>query len=86
MCTDPGDVVVDIFGGSATTGMVAEAEDRRWMCFEESADYVAASAFRFLTKANSEAEIKSLHTRLAAGETGIDVGALAMQRGLLDVA
>jgi site-specific DNA-methyltransferase (cytosine-N4-specific) len=86
MCTDPGDLVLDIFAGSNTTGMVAEAEGRRWLAFEMSREYVAASAFRFLSKGNSEAEIRSVYGRLAAGETGIDVGALAMQGGLLDVA
>src|SRR4029077_6935434 len=44
--TGPGDVVVDIFAGSNTTGAVAEAEKRRWLAFEESREYVAASAFR----------------------------------------
>lgn len=45
--TDPGDLVLDIFAGSNTTGEVAEREGRRWMSFEERRDYVAASAFRF---------------------------------------
>jgi site-specific DNA-methyltransferase (cytosine-N4-specific) len=48
MLTDPGDLVVDIFGGSNTTGQVAEALQRNWLSFELSAEYVAASAFRFL--------------------------------------
>ena len=48
--TDPNDVVLDIFGGSNTTGMVAEAENRRWLTFEVDAAYVASSTFRFLDK------------------------------------
>ncbi len=86
MCTDPGDVVLDIFGGSNTTGQAAEADDRRWMSFEMSREYVAASAFRFLTKGNAQLEVEELHARLSGGETGIDVGALTVQPGLLDVA
>lgn len=54
--------------------------------FEQSKGYVAASAFRFLTVANSAAGIKDIYARLSAGETAVDLGALAMQRGLLDVA
>lgn len=45
--TVPGDLVVDIFAGSNTTGMAAEALDRRWLAFELREDYLAASRFRF---------------------------------------
>lgn len=73
MLTDPGDVVVDIFAGSNTTGQVAEAEDRRWLAFEERADYVAASVFRFLDKDANESELCAAHARVLAG-TGFDLG------------
>jgi site-specific DNA-methyltransferase (cytosine-N4-specific) len=66
--TDPGDLVVDIFGGSNTTGQVAEAEDRRWITFDERRDYLAASAFRFLPKFLSADEMKVIHDRILAGE------------------
>ncbi len=46
--TDPGDLILDIFAGSNTTGAAAEAAGRRWMAFELSHDYLAASVFRFL--------------------------------------
>jgi DNA modification methylase len=46
--TDPDDLVVDIFAGSNTTGHVAEVEGRRWLAFEESGDYLAASIIRFM--------------------------------------
>lgn len=46
--TNPGDLVVDIFGGSNTTGQVAETEGRRWISCELSEEYVAAGAFRFV--------------------------------------
>lgn len=66
--TDPGDLVVDIFAGSNTTGQVAEAEGRRWLAFEERDDYVAASAFRFLTKDNGPEEMQEIYQRIMAGE------------------
>ncbi len=46
--TNPDDLVVDIFGGSNTTGYVCEIEKRRWLSFEERRDYLSASIFRFM--------------------------------------
>ena len=46
--TQPGDLVVDIFGGSNTTGYVCELEQRKWLAFEERRDYLSASVFRFM--------------------------------------
>lgn len=48
--TDPGDLVVDIFAGSNTTGEVAEQLSRRWLACDLDQDYVAASALRFADK------------------------------------
>lgn len=48
MMTEPGDLVVDIFSGSNTTGHVAELADRRWLAFELDRDFAALSALRFL--------------------------------------
>lgn len=45
--TDEGDLVVDIFAGSNTTGKVAEDLDRRWISYDISREYVASSIFRF---------------------------------------
>ena len=45
--TEEDDLVIDIFGGSNTTGWVAESLNRKWMSFELSQEYVAASTFRF---------------------------------------
>lgn len=55
--TEPGDTVLDIFGGSNTTGFVAEGLDRSWMAFEMSQDYLKSSIFRFMGNASSD-EIK----------------------------
>jgi DNA modification methylase len=34
--TSPGDLVLDPFGGTGTTGLAAEARGRRWLCLEQS--------------------------------------------------
>jgi site-specific DNA-methyltransferase (cytosine-N4-specific) len=57
--TSPGDLVVDIFGGSNTTGAVAERLRRRWKSFDLDRDFLAASVFRF-----SEDETASEQQRL----------------------
>ena len=67
--TDPGDVVVDIFAGSNTTGSVCESLDRRWLSFDLDAEYVAASAFRFLPKTASEKQLLYLYHTIQARET-----------------
>lgn len=45
--TDPGDVVVDPFAGSNTTGAVAEKAGRRWLAFELEKAYLEGSKFLF---------------------------------------
>jgi DNA modification methylase len=47
LTTEPGDVVVDPFAGSNTTGAVAERLLRRWLAFDQVEEYLAASKFRF---------------------------------------
>lgn len=46
--TEPGDVVLDPFGGSCVTGAVAEALDRRWVCCEMSEEYLEGALARFV--------------------------------------
>ena len=46
--TDPGDIVLDIFAGSITTGRAAEDLHRRWIAMELDQDYAAGSALRFM--------------------------------------
>ena len=46
--TEPGDLVLDLFAGSNTTGAAAEKAGRCWMAFDSNPEYLAASAFRFL--------------------------------------
>lgn len=45
--TDPGDLVVDPFGGSCVTGVVAENLKRRWACCELSEEYLLGARARF---------------------------------------
>ncbi|GBR72549.1 modification methylase PvuII [Candidatus Termititenax aidoneus] len=59
--TDTGDLVVDIFAGSNTTGYVAERLNRKWVSFELSKDYVANSIFRFI---DEEYEAKELYDEI----------------------
>lgn len=47
LLTSDGDVVVDPFAGSNTTGAVAEALGRRWIAVELVEEYLEASKFRF---------------------------------------
>ncbi len=67
--TEPGDLVLDIFAGSNTTGHVAECEARKWLAFEERIDYLAASSFRFFSDAATDAELKATHDAILHGKT-----------------
>jgi site-specific DNA-methyltransferase (cytosine-N4-specific) len=49
--TDEGDLVLDPFAGSNTTGYVAESLGRRWLSFEVEEKYVMGGQLRFATKA-----------------------------------
>jgi DNA modification methylase len=45
--TDPGDLVLDPFGGSNTTGRAAENLKRKWIAVERDLNYVKGSRGRF---------------------------------------
>jgi DNA modification methylase len=62
--TDPGDLVLDIFAGSNTTGFAAETAQRRWLAFEQECQYLAASVFRFLDKDVPDEQAKTFYTRV----------------------
>src|SRR5881409_2610582 len=67
--TEPGDLVLDIFAGSNTTGWVAECEGRKWLAFDERLDYLATSSFRFFADAAPDAELKAAHNAILHGKT-----------------
>lgn len=47
LLTDEGDLVIDPFAGSNTTGATAESLARRWIAIECLEEYLEASKFRF---------------------------------------
>ena len=46
--TDPGDIVLDPFAGSNTTGAAAEHLDRNWISVEPREEYITGSKGRFI--------------------------------------
>jgi len=84
--TEPGDIVLDVFAGSNTTGAVAEALGRRWVAFEIDLSYLAASAFRFVDRVDEDAA-RSLYSRLVAdGPKGVVIPQSPGQLFLFDEA
>lgn len=75
MLTDEEDIVLDIFGGSNTTGFTAEALERKWLTFEMNQDYLASSVFRFLEGHSPEAvkrvlgKLNNSHANYSIDET-----------------
>jgi DNA modification methylase len=63
--TDENDLVIDIFGGSNTTGQVAEKLNRKWLSFELSQEYVATSVFRFT---NDVTTSKDSYNKIMVGD------------------
>jgi site-specific DNA-methyltransferase (cytosine-N4-specific) len=45
--TDPGDLVLDPFAGSCVTAEAAEKLGRRWLCIEQSEEYLEGGTLRF---------------------------------------
>lgn len=48
LLTDEGDIVMDCFAGSNTTGYCAEEAKRRWISVEADKDYYMGSKYRFM--------------------------------------
>jgi site-specific DNA-methyltransferase (cytosine-N4-specific) len=82
LLTDPGDLVVDIFAGSNTTGCVAERLGRHWWAFEERLDYIAASVFRLLPAELTERQILEAYQKILKGET-VEITDYVRQQSLL---
>jgi len=64
--TERGDMVVDLFSGSNTTGFVAEGLGRQWLSFELDRKYAAQSAVRFL-EGRSADEVRASYERIVGG-------------------
>ena len=69
--TTPGDVVLDIFAGSNTTGAVAERLGRQWLAFELSREYAALSILRFVQDRSVE-EVRVLHKRALSDRVDLE--------------
>ena len=55
MLTDPGDIVVDPFGGSCVTGEVCQRLGRSWQCIDLSREYLEGAVSRFHREAPEKA-------------------------------
>ena len=54
-CTEPGDLVIDPFGGSGTTFVVAEKLERRWLGTETETEYIEYAVERLSNVVPDEA-------------------------------
>ncbi len=69
LLTEPGDLVIDIFAGSNTTGFIAEQENRYWIAFEKDIQYLAASSFRFMQEDIHKESLKEWHEGIILGDS-----------------
>jgi len=67
--TEPGDIVLDIFAGSNTTGTAAEHAGRHWIAFEKDRNYLLASIFRFIDELSSDELKEFWNNALFSGHT-----------------
>ncbi|MCM1132273.1 MAG: site-specific DNA-methyltransferase [Ruminococcus flavefaciens] len=68
--TDEQDLVIDIFAGSNTMGMVCEELNRHWKSFELSREYVSVSAFRFISDIENARKCYDL---IMSSDTPVDI-------------
>jgi site-specific DNA-methyltransferase (cytosine-N4-specific) len=62
LCTEDGDLILDPFAGSNTTGFVAEKLNRNWIAFEMNEDYLKGSKFRFPELDPAQSSIQKTET------------------------
>jgi modification methylase len=87
--TRPGDVVLDPFFGTGTTGAVAKRLGRRWIGIEREVDYARAAEERIgKVKAHSASAIETLRSKRAEPRvpfgTIVELGILAAGSPLFD--
>jgi site-specific DNA-methyltransferase (cytosine-N4-specific) len=80
--TDPGDLVLDFFAGSNTTGTVAEQKERRWVAFEIKPEYVASSVFRFGSGVPQSELLTIYHQLCTEQNAGVNLTELRQQVAL----
>ncbi|MGB4848245.1 MAG: site-specific DNA-methyltransferase [Saprospiraceae bacterium] len=68
LLTDKNDLVIDIFGGSNTTGCAAEQLKRKWVSIELDSSYAAISSFRFLPKTITERDLLNVYYSIMSGK------------------
>jgi modification methylase len=78
--TKPGDIVLDPFFGTGTTGAVAKRLGRRWLGIEKDPDYAALAAARVATVTPVAHELVAIESKRE--EKRVPFGAL-VERGLL---
>ncbi len=79
----PGDIVLDPFFGTGTTGAVAKRLGRRWIGIERDPDYAAAAAER-IRRVEPARDAETIRLAERRSEPRIPFGAL-VEQGLLDV-
>jgi site-specific DNA-methyltransferase (cytosine-N4-specific) len=67
--TEEGDLVVDIFGGSNTTGFVSEHNKRKWLSIEMDKYYAAMSSFRFIPSNFHSKDLIKIYYAILSGQT-----------------
>ena len=82
--TQEGDIVLDIFAGSNTTGWTAEQLNRSWLAFELDHSYLAASVFRFLDYRPSEQIQEHFNALLNCKDLNADVDEFKKQLTLFE--
>lgn len=81
MLTDEGDIVLDIFAGSNTTGYTAETLNRKWLAFELNQEYLISSVFRFV-QGQSADTIRSILERLREKHSDYSITEAQMEKSL----
>jgi DNA modification methylase len=83
MLTDMGDLVIDIFAGSNTTGAVAERLGRRWLAFDISHEYLKTSVIRFLEETSSD-ELEKIISSLNNSQANLSLSFSKLQLRFLE--
>ena len=61
-CTDPGDVVLDCFGGSGSTALAAIQTDRNYILIEKEEKYISIANDRIRGKPQDKKSLGPLFT------------------------